>query len=111
MVYWRPGCPYCMLLRSGLRRTGLAYTETNIWTDTAAAGFVRSVAQGNETVPTVSVGGRALVNPTVREVLDSVAEVDPVLARGTRRPRISERTALVLVVGLVAALFAVLLIW
>lgn len=111
MVYWRPGCPYCMLLRAGLRRTGLAYTEINIWTDAAAAGFVRSVAQGNETVPTVSVDGRALVNPTVREVLDTVAEVDPGLTRGTRQPRVSERTVLLLAAGLVAALLAVLLIW
>lgn len=100
-----------MMLRSGLRRTGLTYTEANIWSDAAAAGYVRSVARGNETVPTVRVSERALVNPSVREVLDTVAEVDPALARGTRRPRISERTVLLLAVGFVVGLLAILLVW
>ena len=41
-VYSRPGCPYCYLLRRGLR--------------------------GNETVPTVHVAGRWLVNPRATHV-------------------------------------------
>ena len=36
----------------------MKYTEVNIWKDPAAAAFVRSVADGNETVPTVTVAGR-----------------------------------------------------
>lgn len=99
-----------MMLRLALRRTGLAYTETNIWGDSAAAAYVRSVASGNETVPTVRVSQRALVNPTVSEVLDTVVETAPELARGTRRPRVSERTVLVLAVCLAAAILAVLLV-
>ncbi|MER6982711.1 hypothetical protein [Streptomyces carpinensis] len=34
----------------------------NIWKDPDAAVFVRSVADGNKTVPTVTVAGRAMVN-------------------------------------------------
>ncbi|OJF10374.1 glutaredoxin-like protein [Couchioplanes caeruleus] len=67
-VYSRPGCPYCYLLRRGLRRRGLTFTEINIWTDPEAAAAVRSVADGNETVPTVHVAERWLVNPKAATV-------------------------------------------
>ena len=68
VVYARPGCPYCFALRAGLRRVGLAYREINIWDDPDAAAFVRSVANGNETVPTVVVGDVHMVNPSARHV-------------------------------------------
>lgn len=68
-VYWRPGCPFCLALMGPLRRSGLPLQEINIWEDPAAAARVRSVAGGNETVPTVFVGDQAMVNPTVRQVL------------------------------------------
>ena len=68
VVYTRPGCPYCLLLRARLRRAGLAFREVNIWEDPDAAAFVRSVAGGNETVPTVVVGHVRMVNPSARRV-------------------------------------------
>jgi mycoredoxin len=74
-VYWRPGCPFCASLRHGLRRSGVTYREVNIWNDHDAAAFVRSVANGNETVPTVAVGSTTLVNPSARQVL-AAAEVE-----------------------------------
>ena len=76
-VYWRPGCPYCSALRRGLRRAGLATTERNIWTDPVAAATVRSIAGGNETVPTVVIGGVGFVNPSVRTVLDAAGGTAP----------------------------------
>ena len=76
-VYWRPGCPYCSALRRGLRRAGLATTERNIWTDPVAAATVRSIAGGNETVPTVVIGGVGFVNPSVRTVVDAVGGTAP----------------------------------
>ncbi|GAA3740507.1 glutaredoxin-like protein [Spinactinospora alkalitolerans] len=72
VVYWRPGCTYCMKLRLGLLFTRLRYTKVNIWRDREAAAFVRSVADGNETVPTVTVAGKAMVNPSRRRLLDAV---------------------------------------
>ncbi len=68
VVYWRPGCGFCSMLRAGLDRNGTPYREVNIWEDAAAAAFVRSVARGNETVPTVTVGSVSLVNPSAGEV-------------------------------------------
>lgn len=61
--FWRPGCGFCASLRTALVREGLTLDEQNIWEDPDAAAFVRSVAGGNETVPTVVVAGQALVNP------------------------------------------------
>lgn len=66
--FWRPGCGFCMMLQRRLDAIGLDYDKRNIWEDPEAAEFVRSVANGNETVPTVVVGGEAMVNPTADEV-------------------------------------------
>ncbi len=77
VVYWRPGCVYCMRLRLRLSFTRLRYTKVNIWRDSEAAAFVRSVADGNETVPTVTVAGRAMVNPSKRQLLAAVEEFAP----------------------------------
>jgi glutaredoxin-like protein len=62
-VYWRPGCGFCSSLRRDLERRGVDAMWVNIWEDDSARAFVRSVAAGNETVPTVMVGDVALVNP------------------------------------------------
>jgi glutaredoxin len=66
--YTRPRCPYSFRLRRALRRRRLEFTEVNIWTDPDAAAAVRAVADGNETVPTLLVAGRWLVNPSADEV-------------------------------------------
>jgi mycoredoxin len=79
VLYWRPGCPFCWRLRSGLRRRRLPTREVNIWADPDAAAVVRSIADGNETVPTVVVGDVAMVNPTAGQVIDAVRTHAPEL--------------------------------
>jgi glutaredoxin len=71
--FWRPGCGFCTRLRAELVDAGVALDERNIWEDPEAAAFVRSVAGGNETVPTVVAGGRAMVNPRGAEVVAALA--------------------------------------
>jgi mycoredoxin len=83
VVYWRPMCTYCMKLRLRLRFTRLRYTKVNIWRDPEAAAFVRSVADGNETVPTVTVAGRAMVNPSKKQLMEAVAAYAPPLLSKT----------------------------
>lgn len=78
-VYTRPGCPFCTSLRAGLRRQGLEFTEVDIWQDPDAAATVRSLADGNETVPTVVVGEWSAVNPAAGRVLEAVDEHAPEL--------------------------------
>ena len=83
VLYWRPGCPICRKLRVKLFLSRLRYRKVNIWKDADAATFVRSVANGNETVPTVTVAGKAMVNPNRQDLLAVVRErVPEALPRG-----------------------------
>jgi len=75
-VYWRPGCSFCHMLLDGLHRAGVSPELRNIWDDPDAAAFVRSVARGNETVPTVTAGDAVLVNPTASQVLAAASRAD-----------------------------------
>jgi glutaredoxin len=68
-VYWRPGCVFCLRLRLVLRWHRLSVRQVNIWEDPDAAAFVRSVAGGNETVPTVVIDGQPVVNPAPGQVV------------------------------------------
>ena len=72
VIYWRPGCQYCLRLRLSLLGQARHAAWVNIWRDPDGAAAVRAVADGNETVPTVVIGGSAQVNPspaTVRQRL------------------------------------------
>ena len=85
-VYTRPGCPFSAALRWQLRRLAVPVREIDIWADRAAAGVVRDITGGDETVPTVVVGTRAMVNPGVDKVRTALAEVAPHLQIAARRP-------------------------
>ncbi|MFC3503249.1 glutaredoxin domain-containing protein [Micromonospora krabiensis] len=63
IVYWRPGCRYCLRLRIRLGSRARRAHWVNIWSDPAGAAAVRAVTGGDETVPTVVAGGEAVVNP------------------------------------------------
>jgi len=73
--YRRPGRTYGRKLRASLPFTTLRFTRVDIWKDPDA--FVRSVADGNETAPTVTVAGRPMVNPSRRRLLGAVREHAP----------------------------------
>jgi len=74
VIYWRPGCKYCIRLRIRLGSEARRLHWVNIWTDPAAAARVRAANDGNETVPTVLVvpadGGAEVVmtNPSLSQV-------------------------------------------
>ncbi|MGW7426688.1 glutaredoxin domain-containing protein [Streptomyces sp. NPDC054813] len=63
VVFWRPGCQYCIRLRFRLGRGARQVHWVNIWRDPAGAAAVRAANEGNETVPTVVVAGRPHTNP------------------------------------------------
>jgi mycoredoxin len=76
VVFWRPGCTYCLRLRIRLGRSARQLHWVDIWRDSAGAAAVRAVNDGNETVPTVVVAGQSHTNPDpewVREQLPSSA--------------------------------------
>jgi glutaredoxin len=63
VVYWRPGCTYCLRLRIGLGRSAGRLHWVDIWRDPAGAAVVREANGGDETVPTVVIAGRPHTNP------------------------------------------------
>ncbi len=76
-VYWRPGCGFCGRLLRQLEQDEIPHQRVNIWEDDNGAAVVRSIARGNETVPTVTIGnfpdgGHGLVNPSVAQILAAV---------------------------------------
>jgi glutaredoxin len=74
VVYWRPGCVYCLRLRFRLGRRAREAHWVDIWRDPEGAAAVREVNGGNETVPTVFYAGTPHTNPDpawVRERLSA----------------------------------------
>ena len=76
IVYWRPGCPFCIRLRTSLGRRATKLHWVDIWSDPEGAAAVRAITGGDETVPTVVAGVDSWVNPApakVRELARSAA--------------------------------------
>jgi glutaredoxin len=65
------------MLRMRLTRAEIPYTEIDIWEDPDAAAYVRSVANGCETVPTLKIGDIALVNPSLDAVIEAARTAAP----------------------------------
>lgn len=74
VIYWRKGCPFTRRMRFVLGRRGARAVWIDIWADSDAAAYVRSVNNGNETVPTVMIAGRAYTNPAPRQVIEALAQ-------------------------------------
>lgn len=70
LIYWRPGCIFCLRLRVALLLRGKKAVWTNIRADAGAAARVRSVNDGNETVPTVFVSSAHRTNPSPSWVVE-----------------------------------------
>jgi glutaredoxin-like protein len=73
VIYWRPGCGFCARLKTTLGAEGDRAVWVNIWQDEEAAAFVRSVNDGNETVPTVVIDGTPHTNPAPALVKERLA--------------------------------------
>ena len=59
------------------KSAGIPVNERNIWENPEDAAIVRSIADGNETVPAVIVGPIGLVNPSVKQVQAALEEHAP----------------------------------
>jgi glutaredoxin len=73
VLYWRPGCGFCVRLARALVSMDVEPELHNIWEEPDAAEFVRSVNRGNELVPTLVVGDIVLSNPSPDQVRDALA--------------------------------------
>ncbi|MEV4473615.1 glutaredoxin domain-containing protein [Nonomuraea sp. NPDC049504] len=72
IVYWRPGCRYCMRLRLRLGRAARRAYWVDIWRDPEGAAAVRAITGGDETVPTVVLAGEPHVNPHPKWLRDQL---------------------------------------
>ena len=76
-VFWRPGCRFSEGLGRRLEEARVPTNLRNIWENPDDAAIVRSIADGNETVPTLIIGPVALVNPSARLVMATLREHAP----------------------------------
>jgi mycoredoxin len=73
-MYTTSWCGFCVRLKHGLEREGIAYDEVNIEHVPDAAELVMQVNAGNRTVPTVVFSdGTAMTNPSVKQVKEKLA--------------------------------------
>ena len=75
--YWRPGCGFFARLDRALEHAGIPMAKHNIWEDPANAAVVRSLANGNETVPTIVIDDIGMVNPSADEVIAVLSSKAP----------------------------------
>ncbi len=73
IIYHRPGCSFCARMKMALRDVADRAVWVDIWEDEEGAAFVRSVNNGNETVPTVVIDGQAHTNPPPGQVHEALS--------------------------------------
>ncbi|MGB3696053.1 MAG: mycoredoxin [Gordonia sp. (in: high G+C Gram-positive bacteria)] len=75
-LYTTSWCPFCIRLKTGLKRNGIEWTEIDIEDQPEAAEFVGSVNGGNHVVPTVRYAdGSTATNPSVGEVMSKLGKL------------------------------------
>lgn len=68
-IYTTSWCGYCHRLKAALTRAGVAFTEIDIEHDPSAVDVVRSLNDGNATVPTVVFSdGSVATNPSLAQL-------------------------------------------
>jgi glutaredoxin len=68
VVYYRPGCPFGIRLRTALTLHRVRFTAVRFRDDEDNAARARAATGGNEISPTVHIDDRWLANPNWREV-------------------------------------------
>ena len=71
-VNWRPDCLHWIMLGDQLDQASVSYESVNIWENLGASAIVRSIADGNETVLTVTVGDAGLVRASANHVISLI---------------------------------------
>lgn len=63
LIFWKPGCTYCILLRMRVVSTGRRMSWVDSSVDEQARAVVRSVNGGDHTTPTVMFREETRTNP------------------------------------------------
>ena len=72
-MYSTTWCGYCRRLKRQLDEAGIEYREIDVDATPGYDERIIAASGGFRVVPTLEVGGRLLVNPTIREVEEAVA--------------------------------------
>ncbi len=75
VVYFKPGCPFGIRLRTALTLHRVPHRSVRFRDDEDGAARVRLVNDGSEMSPTVHVADRWLTNPGWRDVRDATSTV------------------------------------
>ncbi|MBN2084011.1 MAG: glutaredoxin family protein [Anaerolineales bacterium] len=62
ILYCTQWCPGCRSARAFLKEHNIKYVDVDISKDREAAARVRGWADGNETTPTIDIGGEIVVD-------------------------------------------------
>jgi mycoredoxin len=66
-------CGYCRRLKRQMEDEGIAFREVDLDRDPSHGARIEAATGGYRTVPTLEVGGRLLVNPSIGEVREAIA--------------------------------------
>ena len=72
-MYTTPWCGYCRRLKRQMEEAGIDYREIDVDLEPGYDERIISATGGFRTVPTLEVGEKLLVNPTIREVEQALA--------------------------------------
>lgn len=67
-IYSTSWCGYCRRLKRQMQDAGIRFREIDLDDDPTFDDRIIAATGGYRTVPTLEVGGRLLVNPSLREV-------------------------------------------
>jgi mycoredoxin len=73
-MYTTPWCGYCRRLKRQMVDEGIHFREVDVDVHHDFDEQIMAATGGYRTVPTVEVGTRLLVNPTLREIRAAVAD-------------------------------------
>ncbi len=72
-MYSTVWCGYCRRLKRQLDEAGIAYREIDVDQEQGYDERIIAATGGYRVVPTLDVGGRLLVNPTLGQVVEALA--------------------------------------
>jgi mycoredoxin len=72
-MYSTPWCGYCRRLKRQFDEAGIAYVEVDLDEHPRFGDRIVEATGGPRVVPTIEVGGRLLVNPTLVEVEHAIS--------------------------------------
>jgi glutaredoxin 3 len=80
-IYTTPMCPYCWRAKRLLKAKGAAYTEIDLWQQSARRPEMVERSGGRSTVPQLFIDGRAIGGSDELAALEASGELDALLGR------------------------------